>query len=184
MKRWGKVIPAVAVGCAMLAVAGCGPEEIRDVVVGGGELSALLKGVPDIRIPASDIRNYADSTSVGAGTWRDTAQSIGDTHPWETITGRLESIDLAMGKTTREVALKTACDMLVQKLDGQKVTPELDLIINIPTKPSPPFQETLEAANNAYTVLASDQADGDKTDEAAVSVTCYIANKEYDLLAH
>jgi hypothetical protein len=181
MKRWGRVVPAAAVACAMLALAGC--SQLRDIVVSGSELSRALHDVPDIHIPASDIKGAADSASVSAGTWRDTAENIGESSTWDRITGNFEAIDLAMGESTREVALKSACDMLFQKIRRQAVTPEHDVAKNLPL-PGPPYQETLEAANSAYTVLLSHHADGDEKDEAAVSVTCYIANKEWNILVH
>ena len=177
MKQWGKVMPAVAVACTMLAAAGC--SELRGIVVDGTETARLLKGVPDIHIPASDIQGYADTASVSAGTWHDTAQSIGETHTWETIHAQPEFANESTGEPTREVVLKTACDMLFQQIQGQNVDVVADLQENLPT-PGPPGQDEVEAVNNAYTVLLSDHANGDEKDKAAVSVTCYIANWEWE----
>jgi hypothetical protein len=182
MRQWGKVIPAVPVACAMLAVAGC--SGLHDIVVGGSELSRVLKGVPDIHIPASDIETVAKGVHVDPATWSDTAQNIGETRTWEDITGKFEAIDLGMSEATSEVALKTACDMLVKEELGVK-NPDAwtTLEANIRELPGPPFFETLRAANDAYTVLSYDHkhAAGDKEKEAAVSATCYIADKEFNL---
>jgi hypothetical protein len=183
MKRWGKVILAVGLGGALLAVVGCG-SETRDIVVAADEVFSVLKVADDVHIPASDIKRAADSASVSAATWSDTAKSIAESPPWKTITYKFGWIDLGMGEATRELALKTACQTLA--LQSLGLHPNLTKILesNLHEMPGPKINEALSAANDAYTVLYGDQADGDEKDEAAVSAGCYIVNVEWDLATH
>jgi hypothetical protein len=185
MKLWGKVMPAVALGCAVLAVAGCNPEE---VVVGAREAKAAGQVAREIHIPGSEVTRLAKIAAVSTDTLGETAQSIRETRPWEAVRLRLallpKYIDESTDEKVRAVVAATACDMFFERMQGK--TPDLagDLQKNALEAGYTPSQEMAQAAGDVYTTLWDDHADGDEKDEAAVSAGCYIVNTSFEHMVH
>jgi hypothetical protein len=175
MKRWGRVLPAAVLGCAVLAVAGCNPDE---VVVGTREASDAWKAAHEVHIPGNEVQHLADQAAVTADTLGETAQRVAETRPWQEIRAQIQDMD----ETSRAIVVATACDMLFQKLQRKRVDAVGDLEENAAAAGVPPSQEFLNAANDAYTVLFDDHATGDDTDKAAVSAGCYVVDQEFKVM--